>query len=173
MMNNAELISPITYSENIELVETLDSGRIIELYNLLNIDVKRFYGNNANVQIYKCLDTGYRFYYPFSLMADGKFYEDLSQNRGNYYSWRWEHGKALEFLKNKDMLLEIGSGFGEFLYRVSKIVSSSQGIEFNSYATQVAREKGLNVEQKLIEECAQESENCFSSDRTCCMLDHL
>ena len=72
------IISPLTKSANTELQIQIDTDKIFERYYLdLQIDVKRFFLDKKSIDIYKCKDTGYLFYYPYHIIGDEKFYDDL------------------------------------------------------------------------------------------------
>lgn len=144
----------IVDSKDLELVEIFKTDLIIEAYNELRIDVSRFF-DKSDITLYKCKKTGYRFYYPFSSIGDAKFYEDLSKNRVNYYSRRWEHQEAFSFINKSDSVLEIGSGFGSFLSLLMENDIKSKGLELNPYAVEKCKNDGLNVEGKLIQEVAK------------------
>tara|TARA_R110001583_G_scaffold162719_1_gene314999 strand:- start:54153 stop:55055 length:903 start_codon:yes stop_codon:yes gene_type:complete len=147
-----KLKSPLAInSDSIKLVSILKNNKIIKNYNKIGIDVSRFF-KKSEIKLYKCNKTGYRFFYPFSTIGDALFYEELSKNRKNYYSRRWEHSEALNYINNSDLVLEIGSGFGSFLNLLKENKIVSKGIELNPYAVIKCKEDGLNVEEKLIQE---------------------
>ena len=85
----------------VELIEEFSSEKIISSYNDMGIKVDRFF-KEKSFSLYKCTKTGYRFYYPFEIVGDAEFYEDLSKNKSNYYSERWEHKKALKYIEKTD-----------------------------------------------------------------------
>ncbi|OOG62331.1 bifunctional 2-polyprenyl-6-hydroxyphenol methylase/3-demethylubiquinol 3-O-methyltransferase UbiG [Flavobacterium sp. A45] len=149
-----DFLSPLTKSNKLEIIETFDVAIIIELYKRqVNIDVSRYFNELEEISLIKCVETGYLFYAPFSVVGDDRFYEELSTTRTNYYSERWEHKKIIEFLTEKDKILEIGSGFGAFikLLHENKIFDI-KGLELNKLAVAECVSSGLNVEAKLIEE---------------------
>lgn len=51
----------------------------------MNIDVSDFFNSIKKVSIYKCLDTGYRFYYPFNISGDNIFYQKLKNFLGTIW----------------------------------------------------------------------------------------
>jgi len=143
---HSKILSPLTKIKEgrIKLIHAFDSKRIIKDYRNIDIDVQRFF-DKEETYLYKCNVTGYRFYYPFSTIGDAKFYEDLSRNRSDYYSERWEHRTTMNYIDAKDSLLEIGSGFGAFLKLLESHHIKAKGLELNPHAVQKCKEEGLDV----------------------------
>tara|TARA_R100000935_G_C2788782_1_gene145030 strand:- start:64 stop:960 length:897 start_codon:yes stop_codon:yes gene_type:complete len=135
----------------VTFVENFKTGEIVDRYKSIDLDVSRFFSED-DIQLYKCDLTGYRFYYPFKTIGDAKFYEDLSISRKNYYSERWEHSKALQFIEKKDNVLEVGSGFGAFLKLLKVKSIEGNGLELNIIAVNNCKNQGLKVENKLIQD---------------------
>jgi hypothetical protein len=70
--------SPLTGQYNTEQIEKVSVKYLIQGYkDLLGIDVSRFFLNLDSIYIYKCNDTGYRFYYPETIFGDAAFYSEL------------------------------------------------------------------------------------------------
>lgn len=145
------ILSPVTKSHKTSKICSFHAKKIIQLYEEIGLDVSRFFQMD-DVYLMKCQKTGYRFYYPFISIGDASFYEDLSKNRSSYYSSRWEHYIAMEFLEIEDKVLEIGSGYGKFL-KILKVqgVKELKGIEINPDAVRYCQEENLNVETQRIE----------------------
>lgn len=168
-----KIISPL-FPENsrVELEETFKSEKIISLYSSLNIDVSRFFPDKE-VNLYKCKNTGYRFYYPYSTIGDAEFYEDLSKNRKNYYSERWEHKESLKYIGLNKKVLEIGSGFGAFLNMLKSKNITGKGLELNPHAVLTCKENDLDIEQKLIQELIEEQKETFDVVCFFQVLEHI
>ena len=171
-MKDVNFRSPLTLSKNIREIDSFSVDDICNNYSDLNIDVKRFF-KNKNVSLYKCIDTGYRFYFPYSVVGDAKFYESLSKNRVNYYSERWEHRRALRFINKDDYVLEIGSGFGSFLKMLKARNIKFKGLELNPHAVLTCIDDGLDVEQKLIQELAIDNDKRFDAVCFFQVLEHI
>ncbi|MFD1163092.1 class I SAM-dependent methyltransferase [Hwangdonia seohaensis] len=170
-MNNIK--SPLFLNgKNAELIETFDSETIISKYKALNIEVARFF-KTPNISLYKCQKTGYRFYYPFEIVGDARFYEDLSKNKSNYYSERWEHKRALNYIEKHDLVLEIGSGFGAFLNMLKASNIQSVGLELNPYAAEVCAKNGLTVKNELIENEAKTNKGVYNVVCSFQVLEHI
>ncbi len=171
MMNNIK--SPLSLDgENAQLIETFSSETIISKYSALNIEVERFF-KEPQVYLYKCQKTGYRFYYPYNTVGDAKFYEDLSKNKSNYYSKRWEHERALSYIGKKESVLEIGSGFGAFLNMLKASSVQSVGLELNPHAVEVCKKNNLLVKNILIENEAQTNNETYDVVCSFQVLEHI
>lgn len=168
------VLSPVTKSKNTKKIGTIKSSLIIDLYKKeIQIDVENEFKNIDEVSIYECLDTGYRFYYPFTTIGGADFYENLSVNKPNYYSVRWEHGVTLNYLKPTDSVLEIGSGFGAFLDQLKSKKINSKGLELNPHAVAECINKGLEVKEKLVQEEAEQNPNAYSVVCFFQVLEHI
>jgi 2-polyprenyl-3-methyl-5-hydroxy-6-metoxy-1,4-benzoquinol methylase len=152
--------SPITTSNNTKLIFTLPSEVVINKYKTqAKIDISEYFENINQLELWECLDTNYRFYYPFSLAGSPKFYEDIQQteatkshkNDGYYPKWKSENQFALNFISKNSSVLDIGCGEGNFLIKLSEMGIRNEGIEFNKEAVTKCKSKGLNVEIKTIE----------------------
>ncbi|WP_192350950.1 bifunctional 2-polyprenyl-6-hydroxyphenol methylase/3-demethylubiquinol 3-O-methyltransferase UbiG [Algoriphagus sp. Y33] len=126
-----------------------DSFRVEDIINQyrhqFNQDVNRYFRDVENVKVYKCQKTKYRFYYPFTIVGDGQFYEFLSVNKSNYYHSRWEHKLALNFANKSEKWLEIGSGNSYFLTQLASRGVEILGLELNQVEVDNARANDLKV----------------------------
>ncbi len=152
------VISPLTGSFNVAFEKEIRCDWLIANYQQqLGIDVCKYFAGLESIQIYKCLDTGYRFYYPFNVDGDGVFYEALQKFDWYYMDWKWEHQITSEIIKPTDKVLEIGCGRGGFLNRLKEMGTESVGLELNRSAAQAARARGLNVLDQSIQDHAREN----------------
>jgi len=69
--------SPVTGNKNTNLIQKIPVKTIIEKYQRIDLDVSRFFQNMQDIEMYQCNDTQYRFYYPYTIFGDDKFYEEL------------------------------------------------------------------------------------------------
>ena len=146
--------SPITGNNNTSLSATYKAKDIIEMYRRqTGIDVSRFFGKTKEIFLYRCNDSGYRFYYPKGIDGDGIFYEELQAKFANdyYHDWKFENQVAFEAIKPGDKILDIGCGEGKFLQKALEQSKSVYGIELNAKAAGVAVSKGLDVCAETIE----------------------
>ncbi|WP_026839474.1 class I SAM-dependent methyltransferase [Gillisia sp. JM1] len=163
--------SPLNPETEAFLYSSFETDKIIRLYNDINIKVDRFF-DEPEIYLYKCKYTGYLFYFPYNIVADAAFYENISKNRP-YYSQRWEHFRAIKYIKNNDRVLEIGSGFGIFLSMLREKNISAKGIELNSHAVNQCKIQNLNIEDCLIQEEAEKNKNKYDVVVTFQVLEHI
>lgn len=152
-------INPLIKEGKSRRIATIDVDFIIELYaRTFIIDVARFFDGLDQISIYECLETGYRFFFPFHISGDATFYEELQKFDWYYMSWKWEHQKVKEcianFKKKGSKILEIGCGPGDFLYKMQEDGYLVCGLELNHKAAYNARQKGVKVLEESIEEHA-------------------
>lgn len=131
-----------------------------------------FEGASLGVAIDKltCMECGLIYFSP-AFYGDATFYSKLSQNEWYYESDKWEFDRALELVKmvRPKSILEIGCGAGEFLQKISLGVEYSLGLDINESALALARQKGLEVCAKSV----QDLENTFDMIVLFEVLEHL
>lgn len=148
--------SPIT-GNAATLVQSIPSQRVIEEYQRdFKIDVARHFDGIDNVELYQCPDTGYRFYYPYSMTGDEQLYDDLQQFPWYYLDWKWEYGKAPDYISKGSKVLEVGSGEGKYLkYLQVNHECDCTGVELNLQAVKKGNENGVNLKHELVQEHAK------------------
>ena len=137
------ITSPLTGGTTTH-VKSIQTKTIIELYKR-NSAVERFFTGLEAIDLYRCNDTGYQFYVPFTVAGDGPFYEDLSRERLYYIPWKNEHEVADGYIKPYDRVLEQGCATGGFLLEEKKrkqIISF--GTELNDAARTEAEAAGIS-----------------------------
>jgi SAM-dependent methyltransferase len=165
--------SPITESFNVQIEESFPAATIIELYNESHIDVKRFF-HNANVHICRCLDSGYRFYYPFDIYGDGAFYQSLRFFPGYFREWKWEYGKVSKLIdKGIKQVLEVGCGNGVFLNFLRKKGIDCVGLELNRESVEECKAKDLKVKAELLSEHKLNSKEKYDMVCSFQVLEHI
>lgn len=166
--------SPITQSQNTSFITDIDKGKVIDQYADLGIDTARFFDNITDISIHQCNDTLYRFYHPFSIFGDDRFYQDLYTHIPDYYyPDRWEYGYALKHIPSKSQVLEIGCGAGIFLEKLVSKGCQVEGLELNSKAITDCRKKGLTVHAELIESYAPKKNRYFDVVCSFQVLEHV
>ncbi len=165
--------SPVSKSGNVILEEELSCQLIIDAYKRdYGIDVSEYFTGIDNVKIYKCLDTKYRFYFPFSLAGKSNIYEELQKMPG-YYELRLEHQIAESFFTPNESVLEIGCGHGLFIEKLQAKGISCTGLEFNQAAVKVGIEKGLNILSQDIFEHSKEHGGSYDIVYFFQVLEHI
>ncbi len=175
MICNKDINSPITGSKNVKEVLSIPRQYIINKYlSEFGVSTAHFFKDIDNVTLYECNDTGYKFYYPFDLAGDGEFYTELKKgmNIDYYPSDKEEFLYAIEEIADGQKVLDIGCGDGYFLEKISKRCNV-KGIELNDKATQLCREKGLDVEQIDVESFANKHEEEFDVVTFFQVLEHI
>jgi SAM-dependent methyltransferase len=149
-----QVLSPLTGSNHVLLENNVPCSQIIDAYKSLNIDVSDYFLGLESIQIYRCLDSGYRFYYPFTLAGNATLYESLENFPWYYMDWRWDHQVARELSRGASSILEIGCGRGNFLQKMQNEIKRCVGLEFNQSAIQEAQSRGLEVHLGSVESYA-------------------
>ena len=150
--------SPLTNSTNVVLNREIQCDFIIEHYRKqMEIDVSGYFEGLESIQIYKCLDTGFRFYYPFSLEGDAELYEELQKFSWYYVDWKWEYEIASTMIGSMDKVLEIGCARGSFLERIQQTGTECVGLELNESAVGIGRRKGVNILDQSIQDHAKQN----------------
>lgn len=136
-----------------ELEAEIPSDWIIAGYQrALLMDVSRFFRDTPTVRLYRCGDSGYRFFYPDALAGDGAFYGSLETTFPWYYEeWRHEHAVAGDIIPATADVLEIGCGTGGFLARMEAKGCSVLGLELNETAVAEAQRLGRPVLQESMD----------------------
>ena len=166
--------SPITGSNNIVLEREIFSSFIVDEYKKeLGIDVSKFFHHIDKIFIYKCLDTGYRFYHPFNVSGDNSFYQELEKFPWYYMNCKWEYGVASPFIKKNDKVLEIGCAQGSFLQKIKEAGGTAEGLEMNLRAREVCEKKGLNVQAVSIEKFSENKANTYDMICFFQVLEHI
>ena len=119
------------------LLQKKSVSNINEMYlDKCNVDIREHFGDLENIELYECKGTGYKFWYPFSLAGNERFYQKVSAAWSNYYRTdRWEYDVSQAYINKNSNVLEIGCGRGYFLKRLEeKGVKQAVGLDFNNEA---------------------------------------
>jgi SAM-dependent methyltransferase len=176
-----DILSPITHSPNVKVIKKISSKTIVELYQSdLEVDVQTFFNKIDYVFLCKCIDTGFLFYHPENLSGDESFYNRLkvqlpAKYNTQYYSdWKWEYDVCINYIKKTDKVYEIGCGNGNFLMKLAeKGIENISGSELNMDSVLSAKNKGLNVEYKTIQDKAKIILDSYDVVCTFQVLEHI
>src|ERR1041384_7953987 len=103
------LASPLTRREaGATLMRRIASAPIVEKYQKsFGYDAQRYFSGLPEIGLYECQDTGFRFFFPFSLVGDESLYRTLEQFPWNYKEDKWEHNAALMHVKKGQRVLDV------------------------------------------------------------------
>lgn len=150
----SELVSsPVTGLKNTVVECEFDVSELMRLYaKRFNIDISHLMCNVSVIKLYRCLDTGYRFYFPLTVAGDDGFYRHFGLYPWYYLPWKWEHQKSVHFIKNGDKILEVGAAKGDYLIGLQRMKEvESVGLELNGAAVAEGNAKGANLIKESIE----------------------
>jgi SAM-dependent methyltransferase len=166
--------SPITGSFRTELHSRIPVDRIINGYAAkFNIDISRFFGARDEIDVFRCLDTGLRFYFPRDIDGDGKFYAELQNNAWYYPPWKWEFSICENQIPPKARVLEIGCGNGAFLKHLQNKSIAATGLELNAKAIAEGRAQGLDVRAIPIQEFSRDNVGAYDFVCSFQVMEHV
>jgi SAM-dependent methyltransferase len=172
---NMKVLSPLTRAQSVTLEEMLDAERIVAQYKAeYAFDASVYFKNVDSVALYRCNETGYRFFYPPRIAGDSELYEHLQKQRPGYYaSWRWEHDLADKYITERDYVLDVGCGSGWFLQKLLDRNVRCAGLEFSPRAVETAASNGLQVYPETINDHARNNPGKYSVVCAFQVLEHI
>jgi 2-polyprenyl-3-methyl-5-hydroxy-6-metoxy-1,4-benzoquinol methylase len=125
--------SPLYNGGQAKLIREISVNKIIRKYQPFGFNPSYLLNKIKSVAVYECLNTSYKFYYPFYISGDSKFYEYFQNFEWYYMPWKWEHEVTKEYLKDGQSILEIGCAHGAFLKKINELydLKESVGLELN------------------------------------------
>ncbi|MES2902611.1 MAG: class I SAM-dependent methyltransferase [Pseudomonadota bacterium] len=169
--------SPLTTAPA-RLVDQLDAETIRARYREGGVDVSDYVPETGTVDIYRCPDTGYRFFHPPSLAGEADFYEQLydpaSESGGDrdYRSWSDDYQYAFERIVDGERLLDVGCGFGYFLRRAAEKAEVT-GIDGNKFAQSHCHKLGLDVHLGYSSDYREQFAATFDTVTAFQILEHI
>ncbi len=174
-INQKQIQSPLTGKTNVRLLNSIPASKIINTYKTnYQAEVDEYFSQINSIEIYECLDTGFKFFYPYNLEGDSEFYAQLSKLPWYYMDSKWEHKSATKYITQNQTVLEIGCAKGSFLNDIihDKGVNAV-GLELNNQAVKTARQQGLNVYPQLLSEHIQSNEKYYDVICTFQVVEHI
>lgn len=108
--------------------------------NVIN-DLKK---QSDYTELHKCPNCKLNLFLPL-LIGTPKFYEDLHKKMKYYEDDKWDFHEALKDIDNKQTIIEIGCGPGNFLVNCIRKGIDCYGTEYNEDAIKSAKEKGIVI----------------------------
>lgn len=171
---DSEVASPLTGRRNVTLKSTIPSEVIVQCYRRqYHIDTNKYFNAVAEIKVFECRDTGYRFYYPFHISGDSLFYEQLEKMPWYYMDWKYEHDVASRFIEPGQIILEIGCAKGTFLEALRTRGITSVGLEFNEKAINTVQSKQLEIHRHTIQEHAARYSQRYDAVCAFQVLEHI
>lgn len=165
------VVSPLTQSNNVELIEEVKTADLLSLYNKLGfLELKELKPYNT-IGLYRCIDTDLRFFYP-QATGEAEFYEILQKNDWYYLEGKSEYIYTESLIAEGDQVLDVGCGRGQFGSQISSKANFT-GLEFNDEAIKKANLAGLNVIKQSIEEHSVENEGKYDVVTSFQVLEHI
>lgn len=146
MAKHAVATSPLTGGDNVELIVSIDTAQLLSDWKRsFAIDISKELEGISKIDLYRCNETGLRFFVPASAAGSEDLYAQLQQFDWFYMPWKWEHEVLYSRLKTGEKVLEVGCATGSFIEKLRSAGFDAEGIEFNSSAVAKARERNLPV----------------------------
>jgi len=174
-----EVISPITGNNKVRQLQSFDTNTLRSLYletygydiiDLLDKDI-------SAIELYQCLDSGYRFWWPITIVGDSKFYNKLQEKEWYYMPDKWEFREAINHMPAQKNLfvLEIGAAKGDFLgiMRQHNLDAALTGLELNQEAADEARRRGFNVLTEMSGDHAKTHKAAYDVIASFQVLEHI
>ena len=128
--------------------QLISTSRIISYYQAIGIDLKEMLKDIDHFELFIDEKIGYYKWLP-SIEGDSLFYEKLSRLKKNYYEYRLDHKYAVEWLRGKNNVLDIGCGGGAFLSKLKNI--KKYGLEPNKTCHKKLVKEGINILNSISE----------------------
>lgn len=151
---------------------------LVERYrNDWGLDVAAHFAGMDHILLYRCEETGYRFFHPPELAGEAAFYDQFwaLENPTIHRpkdAWRADWQFALERLKPGERVLDVGSADGAFLERAAEI-ANAEGIDANEQGCLRARRAGLKVTCSTVTDYAASNAGAFDVVAASQVLEHV
>lgn len=170
------VLSPLSNTYNTIKIKTISIQDLIEQYRkYFDINIVNLLPEDlSEISLYQCLDSGFKFYVPASIIGDSDFYNKLQTNDWYYLENKWEFNESIKHFAGGN-LLEIGSGRGDFLKLVQNSNQDAQltGLELNKDAARAAKESGLDVRVQSLNDHVQDRQDYYDAVVSFQVLEHI
>ena len=166
--SGASFSCPLCRSPENRILETLRYKLLRKLYRrFFHIELER---SSPDIDLRVCERCDLRFYSP-PLIGDEKFYEALQSNDWYYLTEKEEFNFAARYISAQDQVLEVGTGRGAFADKIA--CQSYEGLELSLAAVNMARQRGLSVHQRTIQEHAKDHAGAYDVVCSFQVLEHV
>jgi SAM-dependent methyltransferase len=154
----------------LNLIQSIDKKDLILLYDdSFKFDISDQFKELKTINYYKCDNCKLEFF-DSKAAGDEFFYEKLQQHRKVYYNPdRKEFQFAKKHISETDLVLEIGSGNGNF----AKGINNYKGLEFNDKAIFEAKKDGILLLKESIEDFSNLNKSKFDVVCSFHVLEHV
>jgi len=147
------MTNPFKEETTCNLIRTISTSELIADYKKeYQMDVSQYFGNLSTISFFECTKSKLKFFEPETTMGDSAFYEKLEVFDWYYMDWKWEQEVTKKLLTTSNAILEIGSGKGNFIKKLTEEGYKIKGIELNEKQVETGKKNGLNVERKYLHE---------------------
>ena len=167
--------SPLTGSPSTP-VHGISCEDLIQVYaQHLQVNIRPYLGDLQEIQLRRCPESGFRFYFPQKVVGDDAFYRALAVHGWYYQEEKWEFAEALRFLPSRGKILEVGPGKGGFMRTCLTIRPALKvtGLELNQEAVEAAKNLGLDVRQETLERHAEAHGESYDAVCAFQVLEHI
>ncbi|TYQ25776.1 class I SAM-dependent methyltransferase [Pseudanabaena sp. UWO310] len=165
-----DVLSPLTKSSNVSLVEIIKTVDLVKIYKQFQFDITEELQGIQEIGLYHCDESDLYFFYP-SICGSEKFYDHMQSFDWYYLDDKNEYEYASKFIRESDSVLEIGCGKGAFASKMS--AKKYIGLEFSRKASKTATALGITVLNQSIQ--VHESNHSEEYDVVCSfqVLEHV
>jgi SAM-dependent methyltransferase len=167
--------SPLTGSPSTP-VHGISCEDLIQVYaQHLEVNILPYLGDLQEIQLRRCPESGFRFYFPQKMVGDDGFYRALAVHSWYYQEEKWEFAEALRFLPSRGKILEVGPGKGGFMRTCLTVRPALKvtGLELNQEAVEAAKNLGLDVRQETLEQHAKAQGESYDALCAFQVLEHI
>jgi SAM-dependent methyltransferase len=165
--------SPIYPGGQAKFIREISVKKIIKEYLPFGINPSYIFKDIKSVSIYECINTTYKFYYPFDISGDSKFYEHFQNFDWYYMPWKWEHEVTKEYLKDGQSVLEIGCAHGAFLKKINELYDLKESIGLELNETTPDDSSKWKIVNQFVQEYQKENKEKFDIVCSYQVLEHI
>jgi 2-polyprenyl-3-methyl-5-hydroxy-6-metoxy-1,4-benzoquinol methylase len=168
--------SPLTGSEDVQHLRSISVGEIKGLYKkiLPEVEIAYIFKDLENIELYRCNQSGYEFFWPLDTCGDDRYYASLGKLPWYYMPWKWEHAACMNKIEEGAKVLEVGAAKGNFLKRLKEEKKADVvGLELNPKAETYGKENGVRILNQSIQEHALTHKDSYDVVCSFQVLEHI